>query len=148
MTSTSQAICLTQQHTKVPGEDDRHTESTRKAVTESLQRADRCLCASAEAKQYPQLSKPAGSRNAVHPRRQHQGFSEHHEHGPQKCSTLCNVSPRVYTSSSCDVVQLNTRKSRRPQHECLPATPGHRIQCHASDRLVDGCQGTVAFIQQ
>ena len=109
VTSNSQAICLIQQQTEVPGEDNGYTETTLKAVTESLQRAGRCLCASAEAKQHPQLSKPAGSRNAVHLRRQHRESSEHREHSPRENSRLCNITRQSYKFSSCDEVLIGTR---------------------------------------
>lgn len=124
VTLNFQAICLTQQHTKVPGEDDRHTESTRKAVKESLQRAERCLCASAETKQHPQLSKPAGSRNAVHPTRQHQESSKHREHNPRASSRLCNIARRVYRSSYCDEAPTLPGRFRRPQQAACQRRPG------------------------
>jgi hypothetical protein len=46
------------------------------AVAELSKWTDRCLCAFPGAQQHPQPSKPAGSRNTVHPRRQHQRSSE------------------------------------------------------------------------
>lgn len=53
--------------------------STKTAVTELMQWAGRSVCGSPDAQTHPQPSKPAGSRNAVHPRRQHQGSDEHRQ---------------------------------------------------------------------
>lgn len=112
-------------------EDIKAINDTYTAIIELLQWTGTFVCASAEAKQHPQLSKPVGSRNAD---RQHQESSKRHEHSPRECSRPCNITRRAYEFSRCGEAEICIQGSRRPQHKRLPATTQRQIRCHISDR--------------